>query len=50
VSTLAAADTFQALITQLADELVPDRNALFPKSDDASEEREEAQARGAGDL
>jgi hypothetical protein len=50
VSALAAADTFQALITQLADELVPDRNALFPKSDDASEEREEAQARGAGDL
>ncbi len=42
-STLAAADTFKELFTQLEDNLVPDRNALFPEPDEASEEREETQ-------
>jgi hypothetical protein len=48
-STLAAADTFKELFTQLVDELVPDRNALFPEPDEASEEPEEAEPPRAGD-
>jgi hypothetical protein len=42
-STLAAADTFKELFTQLVDELVPDRNAFFLEPDEAPEAHEEAQ-------